>query len=132
MILSEQCCLKWQSDKLAELGVTAESECLHREYAGKVHVLHVWDFTQEWNFDATTVGQAYTVAELARPVAAWMDTLKDEIPDSILDKYGVDGANLFSVMFNPKFLADTLIHLLENNLITASQVNEAINKPQHG
>lgn len=137
MILTEQCCLKWQSDKLAELGVTAESEFYHLTAYGnqigqrcdKGFVIVEDGSVYTEDMPSEFIASAYTVAELARPVAGWMNDNNWGTFDSILKKYtnGQTG-NAFSVIYNPQYLADCLIHLLENNLLTAEQVNEAINR----
>lgn len=135
MKLTEQCCTLQQSKRLQELGVTAKSECLHVvgcDFAGilKNEVIFRFDETHGLTL-VGDVGQAYTVAELARPMAEWMDR-KDKdgsALDDIIEKYvSEEEHNDFNVMYNPQFLADCLIHLLENNLLTPAEVNEAINK----
>jgi len=131
MILSEQCCLLEQSQELERLGVTAESQCVHmRRARGKedFEVMHVSDLRVDSEY-WVLYEQAYTVAELARPVAQWVgnNAPSAELRE-VMDKWAeAQKQNEVAILYNPQFLADCLIHLLEKNLLTAEQVNEAIN-----
>lgn len=133
MNAKEQCCSLEQSKRLAELGVTALSEYLHMQYenvsGGTVHeVMHSGSAAELCMLFSKVVSQAYTVAELARPVTGWMNDYNFGAFNRILVNYtnGQTG-NAFSAIYNPSYLADCLIYLLENNLLTAAEVNASIN-----
>lgn len=119
----EQCCNIEQAKRLKELGVVAHSIFKHFESSVGSMVLNTIPdedyLSQEW--------YAYTVAELGAMLFPTMEQDKDESIgwelEPISKKYGV---TTIAPMFNPVFVADCLIHLLEQNLITAEECNNRL------
>lgn len=139
MKLSEQCCTLQQSERLEELGVTAKSAFYH------VYPTNKWLIIPDGYFNENDEGiefiQAYTVAELLQALPGIV--VVDEIRYSLrivknnsmysvcyFDTECEDRSNFYDRVHEKQapLLADCLIHLLENNLLTPAEVNEAINK----
>lgn len=113
-----------QSQKLKELGIVQNSFFYYTvcpttlittyEYSDRHAQLPIKD---------TSLCSAYTVAELGNALTTWLDDDNNRTPDFINEKYGLN----LSQIFNPLMLTDLLIYLLENNHITAEQVNQRLN-----
>ena len=113
MKLENQVCTLPQAKRLKELGVTAQS--VNKWYQSSVSAVLLYSISDEPYLDNEWF--AYSVAELGAMMTSLIGT--SAMIDPIVEKYG-DNIN---TMWNPLFLADCIIYLLENNVITAADCN---------
>ena len=138
MKLQSQTCLLEQSQKLAELGVTAQSQCVHvlvgRFNPRECSVLPIKNICNTDDYIAILC-QAYTVAELLQALPKSIGDYDLTIHNSsnhwfisyVNFEFDYRAKHSASNDSLPQLLAVMLIYFLENNLLTAEQVNEAIN-----
>lgn len=135
MKIENQCCSLEQAKRLKELGVDGISFFRHQHYPETKYRIEAQHIT--WGDNrATDPGEtfsAFTVAELGEMIGENGFSKK---VTHWLGYYKVPGNQYSQIIETPKKDFDTeaqaraeiLIHLLENKLITASEVNDRLNK----
>lgn len=132
MKIEKQVCSLLQSKKLKELGIDerASFSWVSRDsYPPTLIPMNYYDDNAPEYNPTDYMGTihfeypAYGVAELGVMLSGWVDDRFSQGPDSLIEKYGES----LSLIFNPSFLSDLLIYLLENNLITAHDCSTRLN-----
>jgi hypothetical protein len=142
MKLSEQCCSLDQAKRLKELGVIGDRGTnlffwIHlRKTKYRVEWTGIADHgMMESVTDLVDYWPAFTVAELGVMLPSGYDTMKITVQG---EEYGWRGYDISDQQCPPieeefypteaQARASMLIHLLENNLITPSEVNNRLNQ----
>lgn len=144
MDIENQVCTLEQAKKLKELGVVQESlfdwtiEHKKKDYnetstqlmggTFDVRVNHDINW-RTWDFNKRETYSAFTVSELGAMLPD-ADKMEDKLEPLFIEKYGECDKERFNKyfrsLFNAQDICEWVIYLLENNHITASEVNNRL------
>lgn len=128
MKLQDQVCTLEQAKKLKEFGVAQKGYFQWQETTNSEPYVNHTVFGESTNENEYA---AFTVAELGVMLPD-VNILYDKLQPLLEAKYGdVNDDNMavfFADIFKAKEVADWLIYLLQNNHITAEQVNQRLEK----